>query len=332
MNLKRTPPIYTLSHSQRGVALITILVMVAIATILAATIAKRQKHTAENTAYLIRQNQALLYAKSAEAFASELLVQDSDSSGGADYLQETWAQPMPPFPVEDGMVSGRLEDESGKFNLNDLVGADGTTVNDDAKKLFEQLLRRVGLPVELSQSTIDWIDSDDLTVGSMGAESNYYQGLSPGYTSANAPFNAIEDLKQVRGFEGGNYDLIAPYLSALPATTVKININTAPSLLLASLDEKLDFNTVATVLQEKQKKMEHFANVGELLAVQPFDSMSDEGKNLANKMLDVKSDYFKIQVEVILSNRKRQLSSHVFRKDKQVTIYARSMAPFIFQP
>ena len=33
MNLKRTPPIYTLSHSQRGVALITILVMVAIATI-----------------------------------------------------------------------------------------------------------------------------------------------------------------------------------------------------------------------------------------------------------------------------------------------------------
>ena len=112
----------------------------------------------------------------------------------------------------------------------------------------------------------------------------------------------------------------------------KININTAPTLLLASLDEKLDVNTVATVLQEKQKKMEPFANVGELLAVQPFDSMSDEGKNLANKMLDVKSDYFKIQVEVILSNRKRQLSSHVFRKDKQVTIYARSMAPFIFQP
>ena len=228
MKLKRTPTTYILGHSQRGVALITILVMVAIATILAATIAKRQKHTAENTAYLVRQNQALLYAKSAEAFASELLVQDSNSSGGADYLQETWAQPMPPFPVEDGMVSGRLEDESGKFNLNDLVGADGTTVNEDAKKFFELLLKRVGLAPELSQSTIDWIDRDDLTIGAMGAESNYYQGLSPAYASANAPFNAIEDLKQVRGFEGQNYDLIAPYISALPATTVKININTAP--------------------------------------------------------------------------------------------------------
>ncbi len=332
MKLKRTPTTYILGHSQRGVALITILVMVAIATILAATIAKRQKHTAENTAYLVRQNQALLYAKSAEAFASELLVQDSNSGGGADYLQETWAQPMPPFPVEDGMVSGRLEDESGKFNLNDLVGADGTRVNEDAKKFFELLLKRVGLAPELSQSTIDWIDSDDLTVGPMGAESNYYQGLSPGYASANAPFNAIEDLKQVRGFEGQNYDLIAPYISALPETTTKININIAPPLLLASLDDKLDVNTVAMVLQDKQKKMEHFANVSELLAVQPFDSISDEGKNLANKMLDVKSDYFKIQVEVILNNRKRQLTSRVYRKDKQVTLYARSMAPFIFQP
>ena len=322
----------SMQHSQRGVALITILVMVAIATILAATIVKRQSHTAENTAYLIRQNQALLYAKSAEAFASELLVQDSQNSASADHLQETWAQPMPPFPVEDGVVSGRLEDESGKFNLNSLVNADGVTANADAQKLFERLLARVGLPAELSQSVIDWQDTDDLTIGPMGAESSYYQGLSAGYSAANTQFNAIEDLKQVRGFEGKNYDLIAPYISALPATAAKININTASPLLLASIDEKLDINTVATLIQEKQKKMEHFANVGELFAMQSFDGVNEESKNLATKLMDVKSDYFKIQIEVVLNNRKRQLSSHVYRKDNQVTVYARSMAPFVFQP
>lgn len=53
---------------QQGIALITILVMVALATILAATIAQRQAATAESTAYLMRQNQSLMYAKSAEAF------------------------------------------------------------------------------------------------------------------------------------------------------------------------------------------------------------------------------------------------------------------------
>lgn len=53
---------------QQGVALLTILIMVALATILAASIAKYQNNTMENTAYLMRQNQSLLYAKSAEAF------------------------------------------------------------------------------------------------------------------------------------------------------------------------------------------------------------------------------------------------------------------------
>ncbi|MFE1780737.1 type II secretion system minor pseudopilin GspK, partial [Acinetobacter baumannii] len=39
---------------QQGVALLTILIMVALATILAASIAKHQNNTMENTAYLMR--------------------------------------------------------------------------------------------------------------------------------------------------------------------------------------------------------------------------------------------------------------------------------------
>ena len=54
---------------------------------------------------------------------------------------------MPPFSVEDGSVSGRLLDESGKFNLNNLVKSDGK-VDEGAKRWFEKLLQRVGLPAE----------------------------------------------------------------------------------------------------------------------------------------------------------------------------------------
>ena len=158
-------------RQQQGIALITILMMVALATILAATIAKRQSQTADNTAYLMRQDQSLLYAKSAEAFFSEILQQDKENAGDIDHLQEIWAQPMPAFPVEDGYISGRLKDESGKFNLNNLVKVDGT-VNPDAQAWFERLLVRVGLPAELSQAVIDWQDPDDLTIGAMGAESS----------------------------------------------------------------------------------------------------------------------------------------------------------------
>ena len=312
--------------SQRGIALLTILVMVALATILAATIAKRQTNTSENTGYLMRQDQSLLYAKSAEAFFSELLIQDSDNGGNIDHLQENWAKPMPAFPVEDGFVSGRLLDESGKFNLNNLLKADGS-VDDSARRWFEKLLQRVGLPAELSQAVIDWQDADDETTGAMGAESNYYQGLDPSYLASNTRFHQVEELKLVRGFEGKNYDLIAPYVTALPEAT-KINMNTAAPLLLASIDPKLDVKTLEQELKAKQAEFTYFNSVEDLWKLNAFSGIEPQNKTDAAAWLDSKSNYFTAQIEVVLSERKRQFSSAMMRKDKQVTVYSRSLAPF----
>ena len=312
--------------SQRGIALLTILVMVALATILAATIAKRQTNTAENTGYLMRQDQSLLYAKSAEAFFSELLIQDSDNGSSIDHLQENWAKPMPAFPVEDGFISGRLLDESGKFNLNNLLKADGS-VDDSARRWFEKLLQRVGLPAELSQAVIDWQDADDETTGAMGAESNYYQGLDPSYLASNTRFHQVEELKLVRGFEGKNYDLIAPYVTALPEAT-KINMNTAAPLLLASIDPKLDVKTLEQELKAKQAEFTYFNSVEDLWKLNAFSGIEPQNKTDAAAWLDSKSNYFTAQIEVVLSERKRQFSSAMMRKDKQVTVYSRSLAPF----
>ena len=312
--------------SQRGIALLTILVMVALATILAATIAKRQTNTSENTGYLMRQDQSLLYAKSAEAFFSELLIQDSDNGGNIDHLQENWAKPMPAFPVEDGFISGRLLDESGKFNLNNLLKADGS-VDDSARRWFEKLLQRVGLPAELSQAVIDWQDADDETTGAMGAESNYYQGLDPSYLASNTRFHQVEELKLVRGFEGKNYDLIAPYVTALPEAT-KINMNTAAPLLLASIDPKLDVKTLEQELKAKQAEFTYFNSVEDLWKLNAFSGIEPQNKTDAAAWLDSKSNYFTAQIEVVLSERKRQFTSAMMRKDKQVTVYSRSLAPF----
>lgn len=314
--------------NQQGIALITILVMVALATILAATIAKKQSNTAENTAYLIRQDQSLLYAKSAEAFFSELLVQDAQDSAQVDHLGETWAKPMPAFPVEDGYISGELQDESGKFNLNNLVKADGTP-DENVQKWFEKLLVRVGLPAELSQAVIDWQDPDDQPTGAMGAESSYYQGLQPPYLAPNTQFHSIEELKRVRGFEGKNFDLIKPYISALPTTqSTKININTAPALVLASIDEKLDQHAIEEQLKAKFAKMEYFNSANDLWSLDAFKNIDPDNKQRVMSLLDVKSNYFQAHIEVMLSERKRQFSSSLMRKDKQVFVYSRSLAPF----
>lgn len=312
---------------QRGIALITILVMVALATILAATIVKRQANTAENTAYLMRQNQSLMYAKSAEAFFSELLVDDAENAADIDHLQENWAKPMPAFPVEDGFVSGTIQDESGKFNLNSLVNADGTP-NLPAKIWFEKLLLRVGLQEKLSEAVIDWQDPDDQTIGGMGAEANYYQGLSPSYLPSNTQFHHVEELKLVRGFEGEKYLQIADYLTTAPNTDSKLNINTASAVLLASLDPKLEVNAVQQVIQQRQANLQYFSNVSELWAIEPFAQVSNEVRTELNDLLGVQSNYFKARIEVILSERKRQFTSDLVRKDKTVYVAYRSMAPF----
>lgn len=312
---------------QRGIALITILVMVALATILAATIVKRQANTAENTAYLMRQNQSLMYAKSAEAFFSELLVDDAENAADIDHLQENWAKPMPAFPVEDGFVSGTIQDESGKFNLNSLVNADGTP-NLPAKIWFEKLLLRVGLQEKLSEAVIDWQDPDDQTIGGMGAEANYYQGLSPSYLPSNTQFHHVEELKLVRGFEGEKYLQIADYVTTAPNTDSKLNINTASAVLLASLDPKLEVNAVQQVIQQRQANLQYFSNVSELWTIEPFAQVSNEVRTELNDLLGVQSNYFKARIEVILSERKRQFSSDLVRKDKTVYVAYRSMAPF----
>lgn len=312
---------------QQGIALITILVMVALATILAATIAKRQANTAENTAYLMRQNQSLLYAKSAEAFFSELLVDDANNAGAVDHLQENWAKPMPAFPVEDGFVSGTLQDESGKFNLNSLVNDEGVP-NPQAKLWFEKLLLRVGLSEKLSEAVIDWQDADDEISGTMGAENSYYQGLPQGYLAANSKFHNVEELKLVRGFEDQKYLQIVDYVSALPASDSKVNVNTAPAMLLASLDPKLDINAVEQALQKRQANLEHFSNINDLWATEPFKQVSPDVQSQVNALLGVQSNYFKAKIEVLLSERKRQFSSDLVRKDKTVYVVYRSMAPF----
>lgn len=314
-------------QKQKGIALLTILLMVALATILASTIIKRQAYTAENTGYLMRQNQSLLYAKSAESFFAELLKDDLDHAAEVDHLQESWAQPMPALAIEGGMISGLLVDEAGKFNLNSLTKADGS-VNENAKLWFEQLLVRLELPAQLSEAVIDWQDPNDELTGAMGAESSDYARTAQAYLTPNAPFHHAEQLKLVRGFEQ-DYVRILPYVSALVHHDTQVNINTAPAFLLASLDSQLDQAEIEQLFQRRRANAEIFNQVDELWQLAPFSQIPIEKRQFLNNLLSVKSNYFRAQIEIIFDDRKRQFSSHLIRKDKTVYVGYRSLAPFV---
>ena len=313
-------------RSQHGVALLTILFMVAIASIMAMGILNQQQRMVREASIMLRQDQAWLYAKSGEYFLSELLVNDAKTSKNNDNLNEQWAQPMPAFPVEDGSVSGRIIDQSAKFNLNNLYH-DGKP-DKEAFEFFGRLLKRVGIAAELAESVYDWQDPDDIVTGSMGAEDSFYLGQQQGYFAANRPFTQVDELKKVRGFDQKNYELIAPYVTAVPYFT-PINVNTASALLLSALSDDLQINQVQEWVNQRDKSQQFLDQAAEIWTQEPFSQLSNNKPKGVERLIAIKSEFFQAQIMVNLSGRQRYLTSELYRTGEQVMAYQRHQMPIL---
>ena len=219
---------------QRGVALITAIVLVAIATVLAVHIGTRAALDLRRTAGLIALDQGWHVALGAEAWAAEVLRDDREDSQ-TDHLGERWAQPLPPLPVDGGEIRGVLEDMQGRFNLNNLITGDGT-VNESAIARLERLLADVGADPRWARIMADWLDTDTVPGFPEGAEDGAYLSQNPPYRSANGPVTTTSELMALPGMTLEEFQRIRPYVSALPVGTT-INICTAAAPVLASLAE-----------------------------------------------------------------------------------------------
>ena len=219
---------------QRGVALITAIVLVAIATVLAVHIGTRASLDLRRTAGLISLDQGWHVALGAEAWAAEVLQDDSEDTQ-TDNLSERWAQPLPPLPVDGGEVRGALEDMQGRFNVNNLLSNDGT-VNEPSIARFERLLTYAGAEPRWARILADWLDSDTVPGFPEGAEDGAYLAQNPPYRSANGPITTVTEMLALPGMTLDEYQRIRPYVTALPVGTT-INICTAPAPVLAALIE-----------------------------------------------------------------------------------------------
>ena len=212
-------------NNQQGVALITALLIVVLASIIASSMLSTQNVSIHRSGNLFLGEQAWWYAIGAENWATQILKRDREDNE-YDHEGEDWAQNMDYLPVEGGFLSGALSDAQGRFNLNNLVGKNP----DKAAKQFERLLGFIkGIdPYSANvivQSTRDWVDDDIEPRFPEGAEDDYYLGLEMPYRSANRPFTSVSEMLLVRGVTADIYRAILPFLSALPPDTT-VNVNT----------------------------------------------------------------------------------------------------------
>jgi len=273
---------------ERGVAIVFAMGVVAFAAMAAVAIVMSQSiwsRQAELSAGHV-QAQAVLQAGADWARA---VLSDDRRISNVDYLGEPWSLKLPPMQVEGGELEGHIEDQQGKFNLNNLV-TDGK-INLVQLDRFRRLLSILSLPDKLADALADWVDQDNVPQPQAGAEDQYYLTLDPPYLAANRPLTDLGELALVRGFDDNVRARLQPYVTALPGFTA-VNVNTAPAEVLAATIDGLDLATAQSLITQRDRA--YFRSTGDFLKRLPGGGAVPAGD------ISVSSGYFLATLRVTI--------------------------------
>jgi general secretion pathway protein K len=273
---------------QRGIALITVILIVALATTVASFVAWRQQVWTRQVENLRDASQCESVARAGIDWAGVILVEDRRKNQ-VDHLGEDWALPVA-LPVERGRVAGNISDNQARFNLNNLVrGSPGQASGADIAA-FQRLLATLELPSNLADTLVDWLDADNSVYSAEGAEDAYYLALPTPYFPANRALIDIAELLMVRGYNAETLEKLAPFVSALPTAT-PVNVNTSSAEVLSAVIPGLNLNDAQHLVEERGNGSATLADFrGKLNATQSL--------GLQENLLSVSSDFFQVDLQV----------------------------------
>lgn len=232
---------------ERGVALLSVLLLVAVMAVLAVAILDDVRFGLRRNANARSGAQAQWYALGAESLARSQIVRLTALEPNRTTLAGGWNGRPFVFPVEGGSISGRINDATHCFNLNSVVnGVPELWIPlepEEGGYQYEALLRVLGFPDaqarQLSDTLIDWIDTDSAP-RLAGGEDPAYAGLPGRPLTASALLSEPSELRALLGYTPEVYRRIRPYVCALPTNQLSpINVNTlaesdAPLLVMLS--------------------------------------------------------------------------------------------------
>ncbi|MEY3220468.1 MAG: type secretion system minor pseudopilin GspK [Pseudomonadota bacterium] len=299
---------------EKGVALITALLIVALVVIIATSLLEKQHIIMQRTANHLQQEQAYLYALGAESWATKILMRDRQQNK-VDHLSEMWAKQLPPAFISGGQLNGRLTDEQGKFNINNLLDHENKPSPENIQR-FERLLKKLELPVNIAMQALDWIDRDT-NVQMGGAEDNEYSLQNPPYRTANLRFQSIEELRLLLGMKEAYFKVLSPHITVLPTST-PINLNTTSVEILMSMVENLPQISATTLLEKARQGM--YKTVEDFLKESLLNNLKVDMKGLS-----VSSDYFRLETTVIIGENMIKIDSLLQRDEQQCRVLMRHL-------
>ena len=300
---------------QKGVALVTALMVVSVAAVAAVAFTTRLQIDIRRTSNVLDGDQALLYALGAEAWAAQILSRDR-ADNNIDSLNEDWALLPPPFAVEGGTVSARIEDLQGRFNLNNLMAEEGSTDGAGPEEL-RRLLEALELETGLVDAIADWIDTDVDVRLPDGAEDDEYLTYEPPYRTGNAPMRSPSELRLVKGVTPETYEKLVPYVVALPETT-QINVNTARAMVLMAVAEGISETNAEDIVSDRDETS--FQTVDDFLQHPALN-----GLKVSTSPISVSSEWFAVYAQAEIGRGRAKLFSILHRAPSgQVKVAMRS--------
>jgi len=296
---------------QRGIALITAVLVVAIAAVIATSMMSRQNFDTRRTANIIHQDQAIAYALGAEYWAGVELSRDAQQNN-VDHLQENWAYDLPPLPIDGGFINGKVEDLQGRFNLNSVL-------DPLQAERFARLCLALNVDPDFIPALQDWIDGDT-EVREYGAEDETYTRMEPPYRAANGFLADTSELLLVRGVSVQEYNALTFYISALPAGSA-INVNTASPQLLQSLAHDVAVPDIERIIGIRAGAP--YQDIDYFVADEAF-----AGREISDEYLSVGSQYFLLTADVMLGDAPLTLQSVLYRTPEgKMTVIKRRLGP-----
>lgn len=286
-----------MNRKQSGMALLMAMLVVTIAAVTAVALSSEQSFSIRLTGNLQQNNTALMYATGLEDYARLFLHKDAKNSK-TDHLEEDWAQEIPVLPIEGGFLAGTLSDASARINLNSVLGSE------QAAKTLVQLCQQLEISGDFVPALKDWIDENQISDATDGAEDDYYTSLDIPYRTANRFMTDASELRLIKGVDAELYNTLRPYIVALPEKTL-LNINTIEKEVFAAMDLGIDSQAF---LDERDKDA--------FTSVEDFEqrmniTLEDEQK----AYLAVSTNYFSAEGQVSLGEKLLVVHS-LFYRDK----------------
>lgn len=289
--------------NQRGVALVAILLVVALATVMAASMVVEQQAAIQATRGFLDRGQSLQYALGGEELARQILREDFEEDENTDHLLEPWASNELSYEFEDGEVNLQITDLQSLYNLNQLSPTNpGQAL---ARQRLLNLVNAIGIDQAVVDRMQDWIDEDS-SARPTGGEDFEYLVYEPPYRTANTLMSDPSEIALL-GMEPAWYQQLMPYFTALPDERSTLNINTATPAVLQSLAPGLSFEAAETLVQRRDEE-------GGYESVQVFLQVPElAGLGVQNNGLGVQSDFFEIRIIARYQDRFSYLTSIVHR-------------------